>query len=73
MVIFVDKLNYCISRSYDSLQKHCTMNISLNVDGLISECLEELHKVQVQLIRTETDFDAMKIVIAIGLSFTVCI
>ncbi|CAG9538050.1 unnamed protein product, partial [Cercopithifilaria johnstoni] len=66
-----DKLNHCISRSYDILQKHCAMNVSLNVDGLIGECLEELHKVQSQLIRLKTDFGKTQIMIAIGLSFTV--
>lgn len=72
MVLFIGKLNYCISRSYDSLQKYCAMNISLNVDGLIGECLEELHEVQSQLIRMKTDFDNIQIMIAIGLSFIVC-
>ncbi|VDK86694.1 unnamed protein product [Litomosoides sigmodontis] len=66
-----DKLNHCISLSYDSLQKHCTMNVALSIDGLVRECLEELHKVQMQLIHMETDVDTMKIVIAIGLSFTI--
>uniref|UniRef100_A0A0R3RWZ1 GPI ethanolamine phosphate transferase 2 n=1 Tax=Elaeophora elaphi TaxID=1147741 RepID=A0A0R3RWZ1_9BILA len=65
-----DKLNHCISRSYDSLQKYCVKNMSLNIDGLIEECLEELHQVQSQLIRMETDFDVVQIMIAIGLSFT---
>uniref|UniRef100_A0A1I8EWF1 GPI ethanolamine phosphate transferase 2 n=1 Tax=Wuchereria bancrofti TaxID=6293 RepID=A0A1I8EWF1_WUCBA len=64
-------LNHCISNSYDSLQKHCAMNASVNVDGLIGECLEELHKIQSQLIHRKTNFDVIQIVIAIGLSFTV--
>ncbi|EJD75190.1 hypothetical protein LOAG_17615 [Loa loa] len=65
-----DELNYCISRSYETLQKHCTTNISLNVDELIAGCLLKLYKVQSQLIRRKTDFNIIQIMIAIGLSFT---
>lgn len=71
-VLFIDKLNHCIDRSYESLQKYCAMNTSVNVDELIRECLEELYKVQSQLLRMETDFDTLQIIIAIGLSFIVC-
>nr|CRZ24185.1 Bm3669 [Brugia malayi] len=64
-------LNHCVSHFYDSLQKYCAINSSVNVDGLIGECLEELHKIQSQLIHKKTNFDVIQIVIAIGLSFTV--
>ncbi|KAL3995327.1 Type I phosphodiesterase / nucleotide pyrophosphatase family protein [Acanthocheilonema viteae] len=66
-----NKLNHCISRSYDSLHKHCAMNISQNIDELIRECLEELHKVQSKLLRMETDLDIIRIMVAIGLSFII--
>ncbi|VDK73140.1 unnamed protein product [Onchocerca ochengi] len=64
-------LTQCINRSYDILQKYCTLNISQNIDGLISECLEELRKVQSQLLNAGTDFSIIQVMIALGLSFIV--
>ncbi|MCP9262262.1 hypothetical protein DINM_005543 [Dirofilaria immitis] len=64
-----DNLNQCINRSHDSLQKHCATNTSQNVDRLIWECLEELRKVQSDLINMETHINIMQIMIAIGFSF----
>ncbi|KAM3718791.1 GPI ethanolamine phosphate transferase [Dirofilaria immitis] len=66
-----DNLNQCINRSHDSLQKHCATNTSQNVDRLIWECLEELRKVQSDLINMETHINIMQIMIAIGFSFIV--
>uniref|UniRef100_A0A915Q3T7 GPI ethanolamine phosphate transferase 2 n=1 Tax=Setaria digitata TaxID=48799 RepID=A0A915Q3T7_9BILA len=62
------KLNQCINRFYDNLQKYCSTNASQNIGGLIWDCVGELRKVQSKFLHVRTDINSVRLIVAIGLS-----